>query len=306
MRRGLAAVAAAGLLGLATGGCAADAGAGDPDDPAGVRVVAALYPLEFVADRVAGGHASVTGLTPPGAEPHDLELSPSQVADLAGADVVAYLAGLQPAVDEAVAAHAGRAGFDVTTVVPLLDASGAAIPLGGAAPGTADPHVWLDPDRLASIAAALATLLAGVDPDRAEDYTTNALALDSELAALEADLAAGLADCQRREVVVSHAAFGYLTDRHELRQIAVSGLEPEAEPTPGQLAEVINQARSSGATTVFFDVLGGPAIAETIAGEVGATTAALDPLEGRPAGGGDYFSAMRANLAALRAGLECR
>lgn len=307
----LLAPAAAGLLlALPAAACADTTAGGDPD---ALQVVAAFYPLEFVAERVGGAHVSVTGLTPPGAEPHDLELSPRQVATLAEADLVLYLAGFQPAVDDALAAHAAGSGFDAAAQVPLLEHAGeehadaAADHADHADHGGLDPHVWLDPDRLATIAGALATALGEADPEHAADYSARAGTLTEELAALDTELADGLADCDRREIVVSHAAFGYLADRYQLRQIAITGLSPESEPSPQQLAEVIHQAEQHRATTIFFEALVSPAVADRIAEQVGATTAVLDPVEGLArASDGDYFSVMRENLAALRTGLGCR
>lgn len=291
------------LLAVPAVACAPGTAAGDPDT---VQLVAAFYPLEFTARQVGGEQVSVTGLTPPGAEAHDLELSPSQVADVAEADLVVYLAGFQPAVDDAIAAHATGASLDVTTVVPPLEHDEAGHD-DGHDHGNGDPHVWLDPDRLATIAGAVAQRLAEVDPEQAAGYRANADALGADLAELDAELADGLASCERREIVVSHAAFGYLADRYDLEQIAVTGLSPEDEPSPQQLADAIDAARASGATTIFFEVLVSPEVANLIAGEVGATTAVLDPIEGlTPGSEADYFSLMRGNLAALRQALGCR
>ncbi|MGH3683260.1 MAG: metal ABC transporter substrate-binding protein [Natronosporangium sp.] len=305
LRRRLLALVATPLLALPTVACTAGTAAGDPD---AVQLVAAFYPLEFTARQVGGEQVSVTGLTPPGAEAHDLELSPSQVAAVAEADLVVYLAGFQPAVDDAIAAHATGASLDVTTVVPPLEHDEAGHEDDdGHDHGTADPHVWLDPDRLATVAGAVAQRLADVDPERAAEYRANADALGADLAELDAELADGLASCERREIVVSHAAFGYLADRYGLEQIAVTGLSPEDEPSPQQLADAIDAARAHGATTIFFEVLVSPEVANLIAGEVGATTAVLDPIEGlAPGSEADYFSLMRGNLAALREALGCR
>jgi zinc transport system substrate-binding protein len=296
------------MLLLVAAGCAAG-GADGASGPGSLRVVAASYPLEFLAERVAGQHAAVTGLAPPGVEAHDLELSPSQVAEVGRADLVIYLPGFQPAVDEAVAAHATGSGFDASSLVPLLPAE----PGPGTGTGTGqehaanDPHVWLDPDRLATIAGGLAAALGEADPGHAAGYAANAAAVGAELADLDAELASGLAGCQRREIVVSHAAFGYLADRYDLHQIAITGLSPEDEPTPRRLAEVVHLAERHGATTIFFEVLVSPAVAEVVADEVGAQTAVLDPVEGlAPGSGEDYFSLMRANLAALRTALDCQ
>jgi zinc transport system substrate-binding protein len=311
MRRVL--VMAAGLvLAAAVAACGADA-AGDGR----VRVVAGFYPLQFVAEQVGGDRVTATNLAQPGTEPHDLELSPKQIASVADADIVLYLPGFQPELDDAVAQEAAGAAFDASSVVPLLDAAGHAhdeetgehtdLDTDPDADGGAkDPHFWLDPTRLAVVARALAERLAAVDPDGAAGYRDRAAALEQRLTDLDREYADGLATCQRREIVVSHTAFGYLADRYHLEQIGISGLSPEVEPTPQRLAEVTAAARAHAATTIFFETLVSPRVAEAIADEVGATTAVLDPLEGLPQGSsGDYFSVMRTNLATLQTALGC-
>jgi zinc transport system substrate-binding protein len=130
-----------------------------------------------------------------------------------------------------------------------------------------------------------------------------------ELKQLDAQFRTGLRACARREIVTSHAAFGYLAERYGLEQIALPGLSPEAEPSPRELERVIGEVREHGATTVFFETLVSPRLAETVARETGARTAVLNPLEGLTEEelerGEDYFSVMRANLAALRKALGC-
>lgn len=312
MVRRLLPAALAAVLMIGTTACASDGA-----DDGRPRVVAAFYPLQFAAERVGSGQIAVTGLTAPGVDAHDLELRPSQVADVSRAELVLYLSGFQPAVDAAVAEHAGDAGFDLGTVPDLLggdpghdhaddhDHHDHADDHGHEHTGP-DPHVWLDPLRFADLADAVADRLAGLDPTHAADYRAGAARLRDDLTVLDREFTEGLAGCQRREIVVSHAAFGYLADRYDLRQVAVTGLSPETEPTPGQLAEVITQARTYGATTIFFEQLASPAVADVIATEVGAESAVLDPIEGlTPGTDDDYFTLMRANLAALRSALEC-
>ncbi|MFI9643783.1 metal ABC transporter substrate-binding protein [Micromonospora sp. NPDC051925] len=289
--------------------CSADGAGADPDR---VDVVAAFYPLQFVAERVGGDAVTVTNLAKPGAEPHDLELNPRQVGQVSEAELVFYLKGFQPAVDEAVAQNAADRAFDVTSVAPLRAASAGGHRHEGEAghaeeEGDAkDPHLWLDPTRLATVADRLAERLGTLDPDRAADYTTRSRALRGELEKLDAEYTAGLETCQRREIVVSHTAFGYLTERYRLEQVGLTGLTPDTEPSPQRLAEVTREAREHGATTIFFETLVSPKVAETIAAEVGAKTAVLDPLEGLSVdGGGDYLSVMRTNLTTLRTALGC-
>jgi zinc transport system substrate-binding protein len=167
-----------------------------------------------------------------------------------------------------------------------------------------DPHLWLDPSRLAAVGDAVAERLARLAPDRAAAFRERAGALHADLDALDRDLRTGLVTCARRDVVTSHAAYGYLTDRYGLRQVAVSGLSPDAEPSSARLAEVARLARARGVTTVFFEQLVSPRVAEQLAREVGARAEVLDPLETAPARG-DYLSAVRSDLAALRTALGC-
>ena len=250
----------------------------------GDEVIAAFYPLAFLAEQVAPD-ADVRNLTPPGAEPHDLELSPRDVARVREARRVLYLGGgFMPSLEDAVT---GR-----SNAVDLL----AGVPRIGD-----DPHVWLDPDRYASLARRVAAALG--DPAAAD-------ALVARLERLDQEFRDGLTHCQRREIVTSHAAFGYLAEAYGLEQVALTGLSPEAEPSPRRLEALVERIRRERATTVFFETLVSPKLAETVAREAGARSAVLDPLEGLSdedaARGDDYFGVMRRNLAALRAALGCR
>jgi zinc transport system substrate-binding protein len=267
------------------------------------RVVAAFYPLAFAAERVGGEAVEVTNLTPPGAEPHDLELSARDVGRIHDADVVLYLGGgFQPALERALAGRGVR-GVDLLEGIELRheDEDGHGHDDAGHddADGI-DPHVWLDPRRYARLVERIGTEL---------DAGPRASSLVAELEALHEEYEQGLSDCERREIVTSHASFGYLAERYGLEQVAISGLSPEAEPSARDLERVIEEVQEHGATTVFFETLVSPRLAETVARETGAETAVLDPLEGltpdAEARGDDYFSVMRRNLGALREALGC-
>jgi zinc transport system substrate-binding protein len=296
----------AALLALSvTAGCAGRAAASGFADGR-LNVVTAFYPLRFLASQIGGGSVSVTDLTKPGAEPHDVELNPRQVGKIVDAGLVVYLNGFQPAVDQAVAQEAQGRAFDVASTVPLLPLATSA-GAGETKDSThgMDPHVWLDPVRFAMIADALGARLGRADPAHAADYTARAAALHTELDALDAEYAARLKTCPRREIVTSHSAFNYLAHRYGLTQVGITGISPEAEPAPRRLAAVAAEAKRTGTTTIFFETLVSPKVAETLAREVGAKTAVLDPLEGLTEPGADYFSVMRSNLAALTTALGC-
>jgi zinc transport system substrate-binding protein len=259
------------------------------------QVVAAFYPLAWAAQQIGGGAVQVHNLTPPGVEPHDLELTPRDVDRIRDADLVLYLGGgFQPALENALEERDGRS-LDLLRGQHLVDAQ------SGEEELAVDPHVWLDPVRFERTVREIGRALARPD---------EAASLVKRLRALDRDFARVLASCRRREIVTSHAAFGYLVQRYSLRQIALTGLSPEAEPSPRDLERLVRQVERSGATTVFFESLVSPRLAQTVAREARAETAVLDPLEGltkdEAAAGDDYLSVMRSNLAALRKALACR
>lgn len=262
-----------------------------------LQIVTALYPIEEAARHIAGDRADVVNLAPPGAEPHDLELRPSDLRRLRSADLILYIgAGFQPALEDAIVALQ-----DQDRAVDLLEG----LPLLGS-----DPHVWLSPPMLRQLASRISDALAALDPSHASEFAQLADALGAQLASLDSEFQTGLQTCDRREIFTSHAAFAYLTREYGLTQIAISGLQPEAEPSSQKLQEVAELARQTGATTIFFETLVSPRVSETVARNAGAKTAVLNPIEGlsdeQREAGEDYFSVMRSNLRALIEALGCR
>ena len=263
-----------------------------------LTVVASFYPLQFAAEQIGGGHVAVTSLTRPGAEPHDIELTTHDVATVSKASLVIYEKGLQSAVDQAAESQAGDRALNVAPAANLN------LKLVS---GAVDPHFWLDPQRYSAVADEIAARLSSADPAHKADYQKNAKSFEARLATLSRDVTAGLATCQHRELVTSHAAFGYLAQRFGLTQVAINGISPEQEPNAAELASISGYVRAHGLTTIYAETLVSPAIAQTVASETGATVATLDPVEGltRLSKGRDYFEVMRANLTALRAGQGC-
>lgn len=315
---------AAGAL-LLTSGCAAlsdDSGSSASGSDSGkVQIAAAFYPLEFVAERVAGDLAEVTPLTKPGVEPHDLELSINQTAALQSADLILTEHGFQPAVDDAVEQDVKGEVVDVEKVVELRKAEEGheeghedehaegeeAAAEDEHAHGESDPHFWHDPLLMAQYAEGVRDALVKADPDNAETYEANAKSLTEDLTKVDEEFKAGLANCKIKDVVVSHDAFGYL-DKYGLEFESIAGLTPDAEPNPAQLAEIGEHAKEHGVTTIFSERLVSTALADTLADDLGLKTAVLDPIEGLSADteGEDYLSLMRQNLDALKAANGCQ
>jgi zinc transport system substrate-binding protein len=257
-------------------------GCGGSEGGGRASVVASFYPLAWAAERIAGPSREVVNLTPAGAEPHDLELSPRHVETIHDAELVVYVGGgFQPAVEDAVDSRDG----------PSLDLLREG----------EDPHIWLDPVRFAGVVRLVA--------DELGDFASSAATL-RDLRRLHALYRRGLADCERRVLVTTHASFGALAARYGLTQLSIAGRSPEAEPGPRDLERIVEDVRASGATTVFTEPLVSSRLAETVAREAGVGVATLDPIEGlseeRLADGEDYLSVMRGNLETLREALGCR
>ena len=281
-----------------------------------VIVHAAFYPLEFLAKTIGGDQIQVISLTAPGAEPHDMELTPVQVAELENTSLALFIDGFMPAVDEAIEASVPDRALDLSTTVTLLEAEAHSDEEGHSDEeaatendhdhGAYDPHIWLDPANMVLMANAVSDRLIAIDPARSDLYTANTAALVAEMEALDQEFTTGLANCEQKEIVTSHESFGYLANAYGFEQHGIAGLSPDTEPSPARLVEISEMVKVEGITTIYYETLVSPAIAETVANETGATTAVLDPLEGLVEGSTDTFiTVMQANLQALIKGQTC-
>ena len=343
MSKRILAAACAAATALALSACTSTASSGDSSSKDGsLTVMASFYPLQYLAEKIGGEHVSVTSLTPEGAEPHDLELSPKMVDSLSSADAVIYLSGFQSAVDEAIEQQAPKTVIDVSSAAELVEAgSDANHPAEEEEEATeetqsgetdahdhdheghdheghdhtghdhhhdmsADPHFWLDPVRMAKAATLVGDKLAEADSAHADTYKANAKALAEELTTLGDTLVTKTSKCQVKTFVTAHTAFGYLADRTGLTQVGISGLDPESSPSPARLAEIAQIAKEQGVTTIFTEALIDPKVAQTLADDLGITTAVLDPIESQTDASKDYAAVMQANIDALTKANNCQ
>ena len=338
MSKRILAAACAAATALALSACSSTASSGDGSSKDGsLTVMASFYPLKYLAEKVGGEHVSVTSLTPDGAEPHDLELSPKMVDSLSSADAVIYLAGFQRAVDESIEQQAPKTVIDVSSAAELIEAgTDANHPSEDEEDATdeaqsgeteahdhdheghdqadhdhhhdmsADPHFWLDPVRMAKAATLVGDKLAEADSAHADTYKANAKALAEELTTLGDTLVTKTSTCKVKTFVTAHTAFGYLADRTGLTQVGISGLDPESSPSPARLAEIAQIAKEQGVTTIFTEALIDPKVAQTLADDLGITTAVLDPIESQTDASKDYAATMNSNIDALTKALDCQ
>ncbi|MGW3492223.1 metal ABC transporter substrate-binding protein [Streptomyces sp. NPDC001020] len=304
------ALAVATALGLgALTGCSSSAAT---DSDGRFDVVASFYPMAFLAEQIGGKYVHVTSLTQPGQEPHDLEISFRQTVQLEKSDAVLYLKGLQPAVDEAVAQSGVRTKIDAASLTSLeqhgTEVGGHAADHDtheGEEPGGKDPHIWLDPVRYAEVAKGVGKAFEKADPQHSDAYRKNTDALVRKLDDLNGQFEQGLKNTRSKVFITTHAAFGYLAERYGLTEEAVSGLDPESEPSAARVRDLQKMAKADGVSTVFYETLVSDKTAKTIAEDANLRTDVLDPIEGITdrSRGSDYFQVMEANLKALQTAL---
>ena len=303
-----------------------------------LTVSTSFYPIQYLAEAIGGPLVKVSTVTPSNVEPHDFELSGKETAELSKADLIAYVPGFQPSLDKAVKeVGSGPTVVDLSKPANLVhhegveeehehseEASDGATAQSTEAghddhghaehshaeggedhDGDLDPHFWLDPQRMIKVAETLESSFAQVDPANANDYKAGLDKLKTALTNLDTQYTKGLSSCQHNTFITSHAAFGYLADRYKLTQASISGIDPETEPSPAEMANIKSVVQSTGVKTIFTEELVSDAPAKAIAAETGAETSVLSPLESKPERG-DYTDAMTSNLERLKGALVCQ
>jgi zinc transport system substrate-binding protein len=256
----------------------------------GLKVTTSFYPLAYLVDQIGGEYVNTTILTPAGTEPHDFEPNAQDMARLESQDIIFLNGGGVEGYGEELRTKALFVGESVMN-------------------NTRDPHVWLDPVLYLKEAEIVAKELIKKDPQHEREFTVQSEKLKTELNILNNEFRQGLANCKHKNIITSHNAFGYLAKRYGFNQLSLSGLSPEQEPSSQTLAHIATFAKKNNIKYVFFEELVSPAIAETIAREVGAKTLVLNPIEGLTKKdeneGKTYMSIQRENLKNLRLALEC-
>jgi zinc transport system substrate-binding protein len=273
-------------------------------DSGKLAVVASYYPLYDFVKNVGGSKVSVTNMTPPGTEPHDYEPSAKALADAHKAKVFVYNGGtLEPWASGFLTDYKNvkvKASDGVTLETVTGENNKQAL----------DPHFWLDPTLAAHIVDNIRDGLSIADPANAGVYAANAEDYKTKLTELAGRFEQGLATCQLRTIVTSHAAFGYLAKRYNIDVESIAGVSPEVEPSAAKLAELSALVKSKGIKYVFFESLVPTRLADTIAAETGAKTLVFDPIEGvsdaAQKQGKNYITIQEQNLANLRTALACQ
>jgi len=270
-----------------------------------LTVTASVYPVYFFSREIGGDRAQVKNITPAGVEAHDYEPTAQDLIRIENSDLVVLNgAGLESWGDNLAA------NLDSRQSMVVASAGLADWQIGEEGQERADPHVWLSPVLAVKMVDNIRDGFIRADKANQDYYEKRAAALKTRLADLDVRYRQGLAHCRLSNIVTSHAAFHYLAQAYNLQPLAITGLSPDVEPSPAQLAELVNSIKDKQIKHIFFERLASPALSAMIAQEAGAATLVLDPLEGLVdadiARGRDYFTVMQDNLDNLRIALQCQ
>ena len=270
-----------------------------------LKIYTSIYPLYDFTKKVGGDKVDVTNLVPAGTEPHDFELSTKDIVNLEKADMLVYNgAGIENWTDKVIdslesdkiAYVKSSEGLELHTTEDEHDDD-------GHNHGSTDPHTWLSIENAKKEMENIKNALVEIDPDNASYYEENYETYSKKFDELDNKFHTTLDSIENKSIIVAHEAFGYLCDEYDIEQVGIEGLTPDSEPDPARMTEIIKFAKDNNIKTIFFEELVSPKVAETIAKEVGANTAVLNPLEGLSEedinNGEDYFSVMEENLQAI-------
>lgn len=274
--------------------------------PNKLQVAASFYPLYFFAEQIGGDKADVINITPAGAEPHDYEPTAQDIAKIENSKMIILNGGGLEAWGQNLKQNINPShtiivvAGEVLTNQQFIEDGKSII----------DPHVWLSPVLAKKMADKIVQGFVEIDSKNKDYYLKNRDALKAKLDDLDNQYKEGLANCNGKSIVTSHAAFGYLADTYGFKQIPISGLSPDAEPSPKQLAEIAKFVKSNNINYIFFESLVSPKLSDTIASEAGAKTLVLNPIEGltneQILQGKNYFTEMQNNLTNLKIALQCK
>lgn len=270
-----------------------------------IKVSTSFYPLYFLASTIGGDKVDITNIVPSGAEPHDYEPTSQDMVKMESSRLIIINGGGLEVWGENI-----KNNINPRNTVIIMAGEGLttqSISENGQA--SIDSHIWLNPLLAGKMVDKIVQVFEQVDPLNKNYYQSNANALKIKLGNLDEAYKKGLSTCQKKDIISSHAAFGYLATAYGFNQVSIAGLSPDAEPSPQQLADIVKFAKINQLKYIFFERLVSPKLAQTIATEVGAQTLVLNPLEGLSdqdiSQGKNYLTLMQDNLINLEIALQC-
>lgn len=273
-----------------------------------IKIYTSIYPLYDFAKKVGGDKVEITNLVPAGTEPHDWEISTSDIVNLEKADMLIYNgAGIENWTDKVIDTLENKDIIYVKTSEGLdihkAEEKSNNNKDNGHSHGNSDPHTWLSIKNAKQEMENIKNALIKHDSENSKYYEENYEKYAKRFDELDEKYSNTLDPIKNKTIIVAHDAFGYLCSDYNINQEGIEGLTPDSEPDPARMKEIIKFAKENNIKTIFFEELVSPKVADTIAKEINAKTEVLNPLEGLSEGqisnGEDYFSVMEKNLEVL-------
>lgn len=263
-------------------------------------IYASFYPVAELVKMISGDKYDVKTIIETSEEPHSFELTSQAMKDLSKADLIAYNgAGMESFIDDLKDNVKDDDKFlDLSDGLTLLDSS-----KEGSDMASINPHTWLSIKNAKVMVDNIYRKLSSMDPDNEKYYKDKldeALAKFDDLDKKFSDELSKVKD-KEKYFVVSHAAFNYLADDYGLKQVAVTGISPEEEPSAKDLKTIADFVKEKNIKTIFFEGKATPKVAETLAKNTGTKTSTLYTMENLDDDMIEkgYFGLMEENLKAL-------
>ncbi|WP_245208051.1 metal ABC transporter solute-binding protein, Zn/Mn family [Sediminibacillus dalangtanensis] len=332
---------------LLLAGCGASSVQQEEEGKDKLTVYTTLYPLQDFAEKIGGDYVEVESILPAGADAHTFEPTSNTLVDIAESDAFIYIgAGMESyaeTISEAVESedvsmveatdgvsllasthnhdHEGEAGHDhdgeeahdhehegEDVEEDEEESADAGVTEAEHDHGDYDPHVWIDPIRSIDLAENIKDSLVDLMPEHQQAFEDNFADLEEKLRELDQSFHQTVENGEKREILVSHAAFGYWEDAYGLEQIAVSGLSTAQEPSQKQLETIIEESEEHDLQYILFEQNVTPRVAEVVQKEIGAETLRVHNLavltEEDIENQEDYFSLMEKNLETIKTAIQ--
>jgi zinc transport system substrate-binding protein len=276
-----------------------------------ITVYASFYPMYDFTKKIGGNKINLQTLISPGAEPHDWEPGPRDISNLQKASVFIYNgAGMENWAEKILKSlnNENIIIVEASEGIDLLEEEEHQDKDGENHSKNYDPHVWLNPKYAKKQLEAIKNALVKADPVNKDYYEENFLNNSKKMDELDSEYKKAISDFSRKDVVVTHGAFGYLCNAYGLRQLAIEDSGHDLEPSPGKMADIIKFIRENNVKVIFYEELSNSKVAETVARETGVKVMVLNTLgrlsEKDMKDGKEYFSIMQQNLEALKLALK--
>lgn len=310
----------------------ADSGSNQDAADQKLNVYTSTFATAAIAKEIGGADVDVKMIIPPGADPHSYEPTSKQLTEIAQGDLF-LLTGttLEPYSEKIKASLKGNdvQFIETSKGIDLLEAS-ATVHVHGEADahdeehahedehaedehaeeghdhGKYDPHVWLDPNNAKMMAQSISTALAKEVPDKKATFEKNLAEFDTQADELDQNLQQAVADGSKKELLVTHAAYGYLAERYGFSQLPIAGISPSDEPSQKELAALVKEAKLHDLKYIAFEETVSPKVARVIQQEIGAEAITIHNLESvtKEQQDASYFDLMNENVTTLKKALQ--